>query len=207
MNIDLRLRPMSNLSISLGPRIGRNEWRSQFVRSFDDPTATHFAGRRVVFADFEQHTIGMDTRLAMTFTPNLTLEVFAQPLLSSGSYAHFKEFEAIRGLEKSTYGPDRLTPVLSSAGDVISYSLDADRDPATEAFTFDNPDFNLRSLRGNAVLRWEYLPGSTLYFVWQQSRSGSEPLGDLDFRRDAAGIFEEDADNIFVIKASYWFGR
>ena len=32
-------------------------------------------------------------------------------------------------------------------------------------------------------------------------------IGEPDFRRDAVEMFSQDADNIFVIKASYWFGR
>ena len=39
------------------------------------------------------------------------------------------------------------------------YVIDPDRDPATANYAVRNPDFNVRSLRGNAVLRWEYRPG------------------------------------------------
>jgi hypothetical protein len=82
-----------------------------------------------------------------------------------------------------------------------------DRRPASAAaFRFDDPNFNVRSLRGNAVLRWEYRPGSTLFFVWQQERSGSEPIGDFAFRRDAAEILAAPATNVLLIKATYWLG-
>jgi hypothetical protein len=69
-----------------------------------------------------------------------------------------------------------------------------------------DPDFNVRSLRGNAVLRWEYRPGSTLFFVWQQERSGFEPVGDFEFGRDTRAIFDGPAHNVFLIKVSYWIG-
>jgi len=65
-------------------------------------------------------------------------------------------------------------------------------------------DFNLRSLRGNAVLRWEYRPGSTLYVAWQQMRQGIAPFGDFAFGRDRAALFATRPDNILVVKASYW---
>jgi hypothetical protein len=85
--------------------------------------------------------------------------------------------------------------------------LAPDRRPASAAaFRFDEPNFNVRSLRGNAVLRWEYRPGSTLFFVWQQERSGSEPIGDFAFRRDAAEILAAPATNVLLIKATYWLG-
>jgi hypothetical protein len=90
---------------------------------------------------------------------------------------------------------------------VVGYTLDPDRDRATANFEFGNPDFNFRSLRGNAVLRWEYRPGSTLFVVWQQQRSGVESFGDFDLSRDSRGVFRAPPDNVFVIKMSYWFGR
>jgi hypothetical protein len=101
----------------------------------------------------------------------------------------------------------RLIAVRDASGREVSYVLDADGDPATAPFTFGNPDFNFRSLRGSSVLRWEYRPGSTLFFVWQQQRSASEGFGDFELRRDAGAIFREHPDNVFVIKASYYIGR
>jgi hypothetical protein len=160
-----------------------------------------------VFAGLEQRTVSMDTRVNVTFTPNLSLEMYAQPFVSTGEYAHFKEFTRPRALEKTPFGPDRLTAVQGSGGRDSVYVLDADGDPATEAVTFSNPDFNIRSLRGSAVLRWEYRPGSTLFFVWQQQRSGQEGYGDFALGRDAGAVFREHPDNVFVIKASYWIGR
>ncbi len=72
---------------------------------------------------------------------------------------------------------------------------------------FENPDFNVRSLRGNAVLRWEYRPGSTLFLVWQKERSGSAPIGDFDFNRDREKLFHAAPSNTFLVKVSYWLGR
>jgi hypothetical protein len=64
----------------------------------------------------------------------------------------------------------------------------------------------LKSLRGNAVLRWEYSPGSTLYFVWTQSRSDYENLGDFRFHRSLDRLVDARPDNIFLVKATYWWG-
>ena len=43
------------------------------------------------------------------------------------------------------------------------------------AFTLPNRDFDVRSFRSNAVLRWEWRPGSTLFVVWQQNRAREVP--------------------------------
>ena len=201
-----RFKPATNVQLTVGPSFNTSRGTAQFVRRFDDPSATGFFGRRAVFAGIEQRTLSLNTRLNWTFTPDLTLELFAQPFVATGDYDGFKEFVRPRSVEKREFDAAQLTPTVVD-GRVTSYTLDPDRDPATQNFTFGNPDFNVRSLRGSAVLRWEYRPGSTLFFVWQQERSGSARYGDFAFDRDAAAVFRSHPDNIFVIKASYWLGR
>jgi hypothetical protein len=204
---NVRVKPATNVEFTMGPSIERSSDGAQYVRGFGDATATDFFGRRVVFADIDQRTLSMNTRLRWTFTPDLTLELFAQPFVATGEYSNFKEFVRPRTSEKREFDARQLTVASESGGRVERYSLDPDRDAATANFEFDNPDFNVRSLRGNAVLRWEYRPGSTLFFVWQQERSGSELTGDFAWNRDSSALFRDHPDNIFVIKASYWFGR
>jgi hypothetical protein len=65
-------------------------------------------------------------------------------------------------------------------------------------------DFNLRSLRGNAVLRWEWRAGSTLYVAWQQSRFDAAGRGDFDFQRDRKALLGTRPDNILLVKMNYW---
>ncbi len=199
--LDITYRPSSNISIGLSPSFEHGESAAQYVTAVDDPTATLFYGRRYVFADLEQNALSMNTRLNVTVTPTLTLEVFAQPLISSVRYTGFKEFTAPRQVAKSVYGRDMGTITEEEE----SYTVDPDGDGPAEPFSFDKPDFNLRSLRGNAVLRWEFRPGSTLFLVWTQSRSDEAPVGDFDFGRDVRALFEADADNIFLLKINYWF--
>ena len=87
------------------------------------------------------------------------------------------------------------------------FEVDPDGSGPAAPFTFTDPDFNFRSLRGNAVVRWEYRPGSTLFFVWTQDRSDSLLTGDLNFSRDRHELFSAKPNNIFLIKANYWLGR
>ena len=101
--------------------------------------------------------------------------MYAQPLVSVGDYGDPHYLEAPSTFDFEPY-PD-----------------------------FDyNPDFNIRSLRGNAVLRWEWRPGSNIYLAWQQRRSGWEERGDFEFGRDVRAIFKTPADNIFLLKVSFW---
>ena len=69
------------------------------------------------------------------------------------------------------------------------------------------PSAAVRSLRGNAVVRWDYRPGSALYFVWQQQRSDFVSLGEFEARRDVGAIFRTVPTNVFLLKATYWIGK
>jgi len=206
-SLNVQYRPATNINLSVGPSWDRTEVAAQYVSAFGDASATAFYGRRVVFAGLTQRTLSMDTRLNVTFTPTLSLEMFAQPFVSTGDYHDLKEFVQPRSLQKAAFGPDRLTTLHDGAGRDSVYLIDADRNASTDPLTIFNPDFNFRSLRGSAVLRWEYRPGSTLFFVWQQQRSAAEDFGDFAFSRDAGAVFREHPDNVFVIKASYWIGH
>jgi hypothetical protein len=166
---------------------------------------------RYVFGRLDQKTFAMDTRLNVTFTPALTLQLFAQPFIASGSYTSFKEFAEARSRKMTYYGRDNGSSVTKTtdiqSGRVSSYTVDPDGAGAAPAFTFDNPNFNFRSLRGTGVLRWEYRPGSTLYFVWTQQRDGTDTIGDFDFGRDRSALFRAHPTNVFQIKGTYWIGR
>jgi hypothetical protein len=207
INASVRFKPATNLSLSVGPSFSGGTSTTQFVDRFDDATASHFHGQRVIFSNLHHRTVSMNTRMSATFSPTLTLELFAQPFISSGAYDSFKEYTSTRSTSRRLFDGAAIQPVEDDAGRVTHYDIDPDVDEATPAFRIRNPDFNVRSLRGNVVLRWEYRPGSTLFVVWQQQRSESRPFGDFRFSRDADGVFSARPDNIFLMKVSYWFGR
>jgi hypothetical protein len=201
----LALKPASNVFISLSPTFNSDEDAAQYVTKVADPTATAFYGNRYVFGFLRSKTLSFDTRVNWTFTPNLTLQVFAQPFIASGDYRAFREFAAPRTLKKVVYGQDAGTITRTASGD---YTVDPDgaSGPA-QPFTLANPNFTYRSLIGNAVLRWEYRPGSTVFFVWTQNRTGSDPNGTFDFARERAALFRDRPTNVFQIKVNYWIGR
>ena len=204
LDISATLKPAPNVTLSMGPGYSASSTTAQYVTSVEDPTATAFFGRRYVFARLDQRQLYMIARASVTFTPPLSLEVFAQPLLASGNYHDFEEFAAPRQLRKLVYGRDAGTIESGIGGK--EYTIDPDDTGPAPSFTVGNPNFNLRSLRGTGVLRWEWRPGSTAYLVWTQTRSGVVPLGNLVFTRDRRALFEEPSDNIFVFKVSYWMG-
>jgi hypothetical protein len=205
-------RPTSAVRLQVGPSYSRSFNRAQFVRSVTDAAATETYGARYVFGDLRQTTLSMDTRLDWTFTPTLSLQLFAQPFVAAGDFSGFKELEAPGTFDFAVYGRDRGTIRQAESCDAPAapgsdYVVDPDGAGPGGCFSFGERDFNVRSLRGNAVLRWEYRPGSVLFFVWQQQRDGFDAVGDFDFGRDTGELFSAPARNVFLLKATYWLGR
>ena len=203
------LKPAANVFISLTPSYIVDESPEQYVETVTDPTATSFYGKRYVFAFIKTHTLSLDTRVNWTFTPNLTLQLFAQPFIASGAYSSFREFAAPRTARKVIYGQDIGTIVRTpaTATNGASYTVDPDGAGPALPFTFGDPDFTFRSMIGNAVLRWEYRPGSTVFFVWTQNRTGSDTNGQFDFGKQRTEIFRDRPTNVFQVKVNYWLGR
>jgi len=201
----IALKPAANMFIQLSPSFAYDESAAQYVTSVEDPTATEFYGSRYIFAFIKTKTISLSTRLNWTFTPDLTLQLFAQPFIASGDYSSFREFASPRILEKVVYGQDVGT--IDHDPETASYQVDPDGAGPAETFSFDDPDFTRSALRGTAVLRWEYRPGSTLFLVWTQERSGMDPVGTFDMGRAGRMVFHQRPRNVFQIKATYWIGR
>ena len=172
---------------------------AQWVDAFEDPTATHTFNNRYVFAEMDQTQLSANIRLNWTFTPRLTLQFYAQPLISHGHYHDYKELAKPRSYDFNTYEKDQIT---FNDGE---YTIDPDGSGPAETITFSNPDFYVKSFRGNAVLRWEYSPGSTFYLVWTQSRMNTDYDDTFAFNRSMSRLWTVPADNIFMLKFTYWW--
>jgi hypothetical protein len=153
----------------------------------------------------------METRLDLTLGPDLSLQLFVQPLISAGDFVAYKqlaraqsfEFEGFEeGTAVSADGTVRCRDGTTCATDDVRW-FDLDGDGATD-FSVETSDFVIRSLRGNAVLRWEYRPGSTLFLVWQQNRESDAGVGRFDFGRDVGALFDAPADHTFIVKVSHF---
>ena len=201
LNASLSTRPTTSLRVLFEPGLRKLLDHAQYVTTEDDPTAVETYGARYVFASLHQTQISLDTRVEWTFSPKLSFQLYVQPLIVSGDYTRFKELRAPRQFEFDIYGKQQGTVGSDSTGAVV---IDPDAGGPAPSFSFDNPDFNFRSFRGNAVLRWEYRPGSALFLVWQQGREATAPIGDFEFSRDWRALFDIDPENVIAVKATYW---
>jgi len=141
---------------------------------------------RYVFAHLEQKQLGVTMRVTYPFTANATLQVYAQPFVSKGTYSNVRQLSD-------------TTP--RAAAFASRYNRDT--------VAADNPGgFNYKQFRSNVVFRWEYRPGSTLFVVWSQGRQNSAGAeGVQGFRGDLSDLFDLRPDNSFLVKLSYWINR
>ncbi|MDF1501649.1 DUF5916 domain-containing protein [Roseisolibacter sp. H3M3-2] len=204
VGVALDLRPSAALRVRVEPELSRAYTASQYVTAGADPLAAATFGRRYVFADLRQDEVAADVRVDWTFTPRLSLELFARPFASRGRYLAFKALERPRAFDFATYGAEAGT--ATRAGGRVT--LDPDGPGAAPALAFDEPDYAVRSLRGNAVARWEFRPGSTLFVVWQQQRDGlPAEAGRGTLGGSALRAFGDRGTDVLLLKVSRWIGR
>jgi hypothetical protein len=195
----LEWHPSSRALVQFGPRLDKLHTTAQYVDTFDDPAATQTFGHRYLFADLEEMQLSASVRVNWIFTPRLSLEVYAQPLLSSGQYRGFKELAQPRTYDFLATGSARVA--LDDATKLVVTPAT----PGLAQLEFTNPNFSLASLRGNAVLRWEYRPGSTMFVVWTQTRSDTITDGAFRVGDGLDRLFSAAGNNVFLVKFSYWW--
>jgi hypothetical protein len=151
-----------------------------------------------LFGKLDQKTFSFTMRINYTVNPELSIEYYGQPFVSAGKYSSFKK---ITNPVADTYR-DRFyeyTPTeLTLDGDTYNVNDGGN-------FSIGNPDYNFRQFRSNLVVRWEYLPGSTLYLVWSQGRTSADSNGLFSYGSDMKDLFRITPHNVFLVKFSYWF--
>jgi hypothetical protein len=168
----------SSLSLGLTHNVSDNQWYGNFT----DAGGTHYT-----FAHLDQTTTSLTGRLNYTFTPNVSLQTYAQPFVSKGTYSNLRQLSAT---PRAAAYDDRYAPYLNPS-------------------VTDNPGgFNFKALQSNIVFRWEYNPGSTLFVVWNEGRQGFLPqAGDRNFQGDVRDLLSLHPANTFLVKVSYWLNR
>ncbi|HEU5186856.1 MAG TPA: DUF5916 domain-containing protein [Gemmatimonadaceae bacterium] len=178
-------RLASQFQLTVGAGFSRDHNDSQW---FDNLTDTLTGVTHYTFAHLDQRTTSMSVRMNYTMTPNLTLELYGQPFVSTGVYSDFREVSATPGAD----------------------SYDARFQPYTlPSWSTKDTEFKVPELTTNSVLRWEYRPGSTLFVVWQHGRQGQDPADPFrqSWMRDYRNLFERHPENTFLVKVAYWLSR
>jgi len=192
----ISVRPSSRWQLSIDPNYLITRTPRQYVTTRAGGPAATF-GNRYVFAFTDRTTFVVPIRASYSVRPDLTLELYAEPFAASGRFYRHGELDAPGSESLRTYGEDGGEVVVNADGSrTIADSGDS--------FTLSNRDFNVRSLRSNAVLRWEWRPGSTLFVVWQQDRFSAMRDGARVGVSDLWDAVSTPGEHRLLIKASYW---
>jgi len=197
--MSLNMRPSNTLRISLSPSYSVRYDEFQYIsnRSFNDES-------RYIFGKIDQKVLSMSIRVIYNITPDLTIQYWGQPFIATGEYSNFKMITDPKADELSDRYHEYTSAQISPDDDY--YNIDEDTDLTTD-YGFGNPDFNVDEWLSNLVIRWEFLPGSTAYLVWSQSRDFYKPDGKFEVWDNLHDLFtDKKANNIFLVKLSYRFG-
>jgi hypothetical protein len=168
LELGLGIRPVSWSSWNIAIKYAEVRDLEAWVENIEGPTST-----LSIFADRSTREFDVTVRGTITFTPELTLQLYAQPFVGKGHYDGFRQ--------------------LVGVGDFIPFPY------------MGNPDFNEQSFRSNVVLRWEYLPGSTLFLVWSQTRGNETSNYFSTVGEDLTAAFRTAPANVILLKISYWW--
>jgi hypothetical protein len=194
----LNLRLSNRLSLSGSASYEQMIDNLQYVT-----TADAGGEARWVLGRIDQDTWSFTFRVNLSITPDLTVQYYGSPFIGTGRYTVFKK--ATDTLAKANqdrfhlYGPDEIA---YGAEDNAYRVKEAGGGPS---YSFANPDFSFRQFRSNLVARWEWKPGSSVYVVWSQGRTGEAPTGNESFRDNWTELWRTRPDNVFLVKLSYWF--
>jgi hypothetical protein len=195
LDLQVNYRPLNALSISLSPSVGSRINTMQYVN-----TTAMENDDRYIIAEIDQVTARLSLRMTYVIKPNLSVQYWGQPFGTHGEYSKFKYVEDANASEYNNRFTELPNESVTLSDDI--YAVDENKDGKTD-YSFDNPDFNVGQYRSNMVVRWEYVPSSTIYIVWSQNMNGS-------YDTKTAGIvndfnFNEKAHNIFLMKLTHRF--
>jgi hypothetical protein len=197
VSAELSLRPSNRVSLSAA---------SEYLRLNDDlqyvATADTGDGQRWLLGRIAQDVWSLTVRLNVAIRPDLTVQYYGSPFIATGRYTNLRK--ATNTLAQAyedrfhRYGPGEIAfQTAANAYDV--------REAGGASYSFANPDFSFRQFRSNLVARWEWKPGSSLYVVWSQGRTGTEPIWEDSFHTNWRSLWSARPDNVLLVKLSYWF--
>jgi hypothetical protein len=191
--------PVNSLSVSFEPSFSKSKNKLQYIETADINNDS-----RYIFGSLDQKTVAFTFRINFTLSPELSIEYYGQPFVSDGKYDQLKVID-----NPHSESFDDRYHIFSE--EEINFDSENNKyyiyetHNVTEDYNFSNPNFNFRQFRSNLVVRWEYLPGSTLFLVWSQGRTTEADHGKFSYGNDMKDLFNTFPHNVFLIKLSYWF--
>jgi hypothetical protein len=166
----------SNIEVSVGANYSKSNGQMRWVTN-----SGYNDSLLSIFGKMDQTEF--TPRVTFTYVPSpaLSIQFSARTLISALSHRDFSVYNGGQDYDENH-------PVINYA--------------ALE----EANEYNYSAINSTLLMRWEYRPGSTLYVVWTRSRDEYDPTtGAFDMSRDVKRFFKGNDNNLFLIKASYWW--
>ena len=191
----ISVRPLQVLTIGVTANIARNHDLLQYITALD-----YMSQKRYIFGTIDERTVGLTFRINLNISPEFSVQYYGSPFISRGTYSEFKHITD-PSAESFTDRFKVYDYALQPSG---NYNLDENGDGIAD-YNIANPDFNFQQFRSNLVVKWEYRPGSFIYLVWSNDRTGTTGSSGTSYRQSLNQLMNISPNNIFLIKLSYWF--
>jgi hypothetical protein len=201
----LRLRPSNRILLTAAAGFTTSANDLQYV-------TTRSAGGtpRWLLGRIDQRVWETTLRANLTLTPELTVQIYASPFLATGRYSAFRRAtDTLAASYEQRFHRFSASELVrdDAAGRYTVHETAANGGMAGASYSFGDPDFRFQEFRSNAVVRWEYKPGSSLYVVWAQGRTAEGPGWESSYSRNWSDLWQARPDNVLMVKLSYWLSR
>ncbi|WP_298878526.1 DUF5916 domain-containing protein [uncultured Polaribacter sp.] len=195
----MNYQPFDALSVSLSTEFEKNPSKTQYVNQVDYDTKT-----RYILGEIDNQSWSTTLRVNYSINPNMSIQFYGQPFIARGRYSNFNYVN--NAVSKDLYSRVSWYNTNQISENNGNYNVDENIDGVTD-YSFGKPDFSYVQFRTNLVARWEYIPGSELFFVWARGGAGSGDPNNSLTRSFRNQILDKPLENTFLIKATYRFVR
>ncbi|MGC4115316.1 MAG: DUF5916 domain-containing protein [Myxococcales bacterium] len=181
----LKVRPHSSVDVTLGPQWRHTRNKHQWATDLADDAGV---SDRWFVGDLERDVFAFTLRVNWSLTADLSLQWYAMPYVTTGTWASYSEVVAPRAGRFA----ERLSQVSSGfAHDVLGL---------TDGFLY-------AQVRSNLVLRWEFQQGAAFYLVWSHEQTDDrDDTGRLSW--EAVGhLSDQPATDVVMAKLVWWWAR
>lgn len=192
-------RPINALELQFHPNFSTNSHDLQYVEE-----TTYNGNPRYILASINQSSLYFRFKVNFNITPNLTIQYFGAPFISTGEYSRFKKVMEANASNYSDRFYEFNNQEINYEVESDTYFVDENGDGNSD-YSIGNPNFDFKQFQSNLVIRWEYTAGSVLYLVWNQNITNEDGFGVFHFNTDFNDLFSTTPFNVFLIKFSYRF--
>ncbi|MEW5846368.1 MAG: DUF5916 domain-containing protein [Bacteroidota bacterium] len=198
-SFSITYKPLKSLLVRVSPSYSKSKSELAYVTNVSTLNDT-----RYVRASLDRNTWVMSLRVEYSINPDLSVQYYGRPYFTTGRYSNFKYITNPRAHKYSDRYSQFTTSQISYDSNNEEYLVDENTDGTTD-YSFSNRDFNYLNLQSNLIVRWEYRPGSTVYFVWTHGKENFESVYSNSIGDDVDNLWDSHPHNIFLVKFSYRF--